>query len=283
MRRVLATAALAAAVGAVAAHAAGPSRNGLVAFVRCCGSGTGIYTVRQDGTGRRLIYRALHDDAPLTPAWSANGKQIAYVPGAPLGGLWVMNTNGTGRHRIVRGNGDPLFPSWSTDGTRIVFADLANRGSSRHDIYVVRTNGTGLRRLTASPVDETNPVWAPDDSAIVYRRGFSLWQMRTDGSRQRLLLANGISPSWSPGATHIAFIRGGDPWIANRNGTGAKRVVHEPAQQISVTWSPDGRWLVTGPIDRGDLVLVQANGASTRPLTRQPVFFNADPSWQRIR
>jgi Tol biopolymer transport system component len=107
--------------------------------------------------------------------------------------------------------------------------------------------------------------------------------MRTDGSRQRLLLANGISPSWSPGATHIAFIRGGDPWIANRNGTGAKRVVHEPAQQISVTWSPDGRWLVTGPIDRGDLVLVQANGASTNSLTRQPGFFNADPSWQRLR
>jgi Tol biopolymer transport system component len=283
MRRALAAAAIGAAVGAVAAHAAAPSRNGLVAFVRCCGSGTGIYAVRPDGGGQRLVYRALHDDAPLTPAWSPNGKQIAYVPGAPLGGLWVMNANGTGRRRIVRGNGDPLFPSWSTDGTKIVFADLANRRSSHHDIYVVRTNGTSLRRLTTSPVDETNPAWAPDDSAIVYRRGFSLWQMRTDGTRQRLLLANGISPSWSPGATHIAFIRGGDPWIAKRNGTGAKRVVHEPAQQISVAWSPDGRWLVTGPIDRGDLVLVAANGASTKPLTRQGGYFNADPSWQRLR
>jgi hypothetical protein len=49
-----------------------------------------------------------------------------------------------------------------------------------------------------------------------------------------------------------------------------------------VTWSPDGRWLVTGPIDRGDLVLVQANAASTTSLTRQPGFFNADPSWQRL-
>jgi Tol biopolymer transport system component len=245
MRRALALAAVAAAVGPVAAHAAAPSRNGLVAFVRCCGGGTGIYAIRPDGGGLRLIYRALHDDAPLTPAWSPNGKQIAYVPGAPLGGLWVMNANGTGRRRIVRGNGDPLFPSWSTDGTKIVFADLASRRSSRHHIYVVRTNGTGLRRLTVSPIDETNPVWAPDDSVIVYRRGFSLWQMRTDGSRQRLLLANGISPAWSPGATHIAFIRGGDPWVVNRNGKGAKRVVHEATQQISVAWSPDGRRLVT--------------------------------------
>jgi len=275
--RVLALALLVAAVHTT------PSHNGLVAFVRCCGGGTGIYAIRPDGGGQRLIYRALHDDAPLTPAWSPNGKQIAYAPGAPLGGLWVMNANGTNRRRIVRGNGDVLFPSWSPDGTKIVFADRTGRRSQLHDIYVVRTNGTGLRRLTASPVDETNPVWAPDDSAIVYRRGFSIWQMRTDGTRRRLLLANGISPSWSPGATHIAFIRGGDPWIANRNGSGAKRVVHEPAQQISVTWSPDGRWLVTGPIDRGDLVLVQANGASTKPLTAEPGYFHAAPSWQRLR
>jgi TolB protein len=271
------------ALALVAAHASGPSHNGLVAFVRCCGTGTGIYTVRANNTGQRLIYRALHDDAPLTPAWSPNGKQIAYVPGAPLGGLWVMNANGTNRHRIVRGNGDPLFPSWSTDGTKIVFADLATPRTHQHDIFVVRTNGTGLRRLTVSPVDETNPVWSPDDRAIAFRRGFAIWQMRTDGAQQRLLVANGISPSWSPGATTIAFIRGGDPWIVRRNGTGAKRVVHEPAQQISVVWSPDGRWLVTGPIDRGDLVQVRANGATTMPLTREPGYFHADPTWQRLR
>ena len=283
MRRALAIAAALAACCAAAAHAAGPSRNGLVAFVRCCGGGTGIYTIRQDGTGQKRIYTAPHDDAPLTPAWSPNGKQIAYVPGAPLGGLWVMNANGTSRHRIARGNGDPLFPSWSPDGTKIVFADLTNKRSQLHDIYVVRTNGTGLRRLTVAPVDETNPVWSPDDSAIVYRRGFSLWQMRTDGTKQRLLLANAISPSWSPGATHIAFIRGGDPWIVGRNGKGAKRVVHETAQQISVAWSPDGRRLVTGPIDRGDLVLVRADGSTVQPLTREPGYFHAAPSWQRVR
>ena len=59
--------------------------------------------------------------------------------------------------------------------------------------------------------------------------------------------------------------------------------MHVPAQQISVIWSPDGRWLVTAPIDRGNLVLVQTNGAATKPLTRQAGFFNADPSWQRVR
>jgi len=271
------------ALTAVAVHAAGPSRNGLVAFVRCCGTGTGIYAVRPDGGGQRLLYRALHDDAPLTPAWSPNGKQIAYAPGAPLGGIWVMNANGTNRRRIVRGNGDALFPTWSTDGTKIAFEDLARLGAHLHDIFVVRTNGTGLKRLAGAAVDEAQPAWAPDDSAIAYVRGRSIWTMRTDGTRQRRLVANAFSPAWSPGATTLAFVRGGDPWIARRNGTGAKRVVHEPAQQISVTWSPDGRWLVTAPIDRGALVLVQASGATTKPLTREPGWFHAWPSWQRLR
>jgi Tol biopolymer transport system component len=270
------------ALAAAAAHAA-LSRNGLVAFIRCCGPGTGIYAVRPDGGGQRLLYRALHDDAPLTPALSPSGKQIAYTPGAPLGGIWVMNANGTNRHRVVRGNGDALFPSWSTDGTKIAYTDLARPRARQHDIFVVRTNGTGLKRLAGAAADEAQPAWAPDDSAIAYVRGGSVWMMRTDGTRQRLLVANAFSPAWSPGATTLAFVRGGDRWIVKRSGTDAKRVVHEPARQISVTWSPDGRWLVTAPIDRGDLVLIRANGSTTQPLTHEPGYFHAWPSWQRLR
>jgi len=266
-------------------HTGAPSRNGLVAFDRCCGTAaTGIWTVRANGTGARRIFRPPADDAPLTPAWSPRGTQIAYAPGAPLGGLWVMNTNGTFRHRILRGNGDLLFPTWSTDGTRIAFADLPRRGARFHDIYVVRTSALGVPRLlAAASVDESAPAWAPDDSAIAYQRGRDVWIMRTNGTGQRLLIRNARSPSWSPGATHIAFIRNGDPWIANRNGTGARRVARVPQPQISVAWSPDGRLLATAPIDRGDILLVAANGSKITPLTNAAGFFNSLPAWQRLR
>ena len=63
------------AIVAALAHPAAPARNGLVAFDRCCGlASTGIYTIRQNGTGQRRIFRPLADDAPLTPAWSPNGQ-----------------------------------------------------------------------------------------------------------------------------------------------------------------------------------------------------------------
>jgi hypothetical protein len=44
---------------------------------------------------------------------------------------------------------------------------------------------------------------------------------------------------------------------------------------------PDGRWLVTTPIDRGDVMLVRADGSETRPLTRESGWFHGSPSWQR--
>ena len=265
-------------------HTGAPSRNGLVAFDRCCGStATGIWTVRPNGTGSRRIFRPAADDAALTPAWSPRGVLIAYAPGAPTGGLWVMNANGTLRHRIIRGNGDVLFPTWSTNGAKLAFADLARPGARLHDIWVVGNNGLGLRRLAAASVDENDPVWAPDDSAIAYQRGRDVWVMRTNGTGQRLLIRNASSPSWSPGATHIAFVRNGDPWIVNRNGTGARRVAHVPQPQISVAWSPDGRLLATSPIDRGDILLVAANGSRITPLTNAAGYFNALPAWQRLR
>jgi Tol biopolymer transport system component len=105
--------------------------------------------------------------------------------------------------------------------------------------------------------------------------------MRADGTRAAAFLRSASSASWSPAGTHIAFIRGGDPWVARRDGSGAKRVTDLPSAQLSLAWSPDGRWLVTAPVDRGDLLLVRADGSATLALTHQDGSFHSWPSWQR--
>jgi Tol biopolymer transport system component len=270
-------------VAAGGATAAGPYRNGLIAFTRCCGlPETGIYVIGPGGCCEHQVFSPKADDAPLQPAWSPDGTRIAYVPGLPVGGLWAMRANGSQRHRVTAGKGDPLAPTWSSDGKRIAFADLGAGPRGFHDLYVVRAGGKGLKRLTSAAADELHPAWAPNGRAIAYERGRDLWRMQADGTRQRLLLRNASSPSWSPGGSHLAFIRGGDPWVAARDGTGAKRVTKTPRADIDVAWSPDGRWLVTAPIDRGDLLLVRADGSSTRRLTKAEDAFNGRPSWQRL-
>jgi TolB protein len=261
---------------------AGPYRNGLIAFVRCCGPETGIYVIRPDGTGERRVFDPLGDDAPLDPAWSPGGGQIAYVPGAPHKGVWVMRANGAKPRRVTSGKGDSLFPSWSPDGTRIVFSDLGSSRSGFHDLYVVRTDGSGLRRLTRSRSDEINVAWAPNGGDIVYGRGRDLWRTKPDGRTQQRIARGASAPSWSPGGTAIAFVRDGDPWVMARDGTRAKRVADMGAQQAAVAWSPDGRWLVTAPLDRGELMLVRTDGSQIRPLTSKRGYGHSWPSWQRL-
>ena len=186
--------------------AAGPYRNGLIAFVRCCGPETGIYVIRADGAGEHRIYAPAGDDAPLGPAWSPNGRQIAFVPGAPRVGVWVMQANGTERHRITAGKGDrrnpPATPSWSPRPS--------DRLLELGDLYAVRTNGTRLRRLTRTAAEELSPAWAANGAEIVYDRGFDLWQMKPDGSAQHLLAQRPARHRGRRQALHIAFIGGGD-------------------------------------------------------------------------
>jgi TolB protein len=277
----LALAAFAAAVLADSATTVGAYRNGLVAYIQCCGPAR-IYVIHTDGTGNRPLYRAAHDDAALTPAWSPDGKRLAFIPGAPRRGVWLISASGSGLHRVTAGRGDSLFPSWSPTGSALVYADLGRTRSGRHDLYRVRIDGAGLTRLTSSSADENHPAWAPNGDEIVYERGRDLWRMSAGGRNQRLLVRNAGAPSWSPGATRIAFIRAGEVWTTRRDGSGVVRVAHLAAAQIAVSWSPDSRWLLTAPMDRGDLVLIRADGSETKALTREPNAFHAWPSWQRI-
>jgi Tol biopolymer transport system component len=272
--------ALLVAVGATTGAARPGYQNGLIAYTRCCSAG--IFTIRPDGGGKRLVYRALYDDAPLTPSWSPDGKSIAYAPGAPQGGIWVMDAAGRHRHRVTAGKGDATQPAWSPNGRTLVFVDLRAKGSRFYDLFSVRADGTGAKRLTTSRPEEGNPAWAPNGGVIAYNRGRDLWIMRADGSGQRLLARNAASPAWSPGGTRIAFLRAGDPWVMSRDGSGARQIADLDDDQYKVVWSPDSRWLATAPIDRGDVMLVRADGSETRPLTHESGWFHGWPSWQRV-
>jgi Tol biopolymer transport system component len=89
------------------------------------------------------------------PSWSPDGKQLAFVceKSADQGGqfgLFVINSDGNGIHEVKLGNlGSPTYlryPTWSPDGTQIIYEAATNDGHSR--IYSVNSDGSNNHALT---------------------------------------------------------------------------------------------------------------------------------------
>src|SRR5947209_2734191 len=157
-----------------------PGRNGRVAFVRGVydpASGDwqsrDVYSVRPDGSGLLNLTRDRSVDQ-FSPAWSADGRRIAYVEadGATnldLSGdeLWTMRADGSRKRRLTENGTADEQPAWSPDGKWIVFS---RRTSQRNaDLAVIGSSGGRVRLLTrTTDLDELYPTWSPGGRRIAY-------------------------------------------------------------------------------------------------------------------
>ena len=130
--------------------------------------------------------------AGFEPAWSPDGKQIAFVNLDPVDALWLMNADGSNPHRLTKtpGAGWAFWNAqWSPDGSRLLFLagddPITTCGSST-------LNGTDERNISNSPEDESWPSWSPDGAKSRLRSHLARWvrQLRrgrtqTDRSRSR--------------------------------------------------------------------------------------------------
>jgi len=114
-----------------------------------------------------------------------------------------MNIHGDLLERLTDTNSLDVEPSWSPDGTRIVFAsDYKN--SNQHDLWVMNADGTNRVKLTnnSEPTGTINPSWSPDSTMIAFvsrRDGNSdIYVMNADGTNQTRLTYEGDNSQPSP-------------------------------------------------------------------------------------
>ncbi len=129
-------------------------------------------------------------------------------PSGPLN-LWISNFDGSNLHKLTQNSGTEVNPTWSPDGSKIVFASSVNGVS---DIWIINPDGTGLLQLTKQSLNNTQPAWSPDGSKIAFvsNRGGTndIWIMNVDGSNvQRLTSLPGQEnhPGFSPDGQSIVF------------------------------------------------------------------------------
>jgi Tol biopolymer transport system component len=291
--------------GAALSEGTARSPAGKIAFVRYTArSGhPRVYTVRPRGGLARLL--RLPVGASEGPAWSRDGRRIAFVAGSNRAGeshitkdvdLQVAAANGSGARGLTHDAKLEAAAAWSPDGRRIAFV-RSGRGPDRSSIYVVDADGRHARPVTARSID-VEPSWAPNGRTIVFVRinpktfVSGLWVVRPDGSHLgRILrrLRGATNPVWAPDGSRLLLSDGRTLFTVRPDGSVRKTIAtlaedsRGAREDPQPSWSADGTWVVfcqlrSGSVGGSDIWIVAADGTSRRRLTRSPGM-DTDPSW----
>jgi TolB protein len=245
------------------------SRDGKqLAFMAIRVNGAFIGVMNADGSNQRLFAAG-----GQAPDWFPDGRLIAF---SRDGQIWTMNADGTGEKRITSSGTFKVRPSWSPDGTQIVFILIRNPNNPmdpQPQIGIMSSGGTSERILTAA--DRTNVC------------------IEIDGSTRVLETAHDANaPSWSPVDDRIAFWSGienmyGQVWSIRADGTASTQLTHETrhSNNDDPSWSPDGTKILfsTGRSGRNELWVMDADGSNEMRLF--PIEANPFPgrgAWQPI-
>ena len=77
-----------------------------------------------------------------------------------------MKQNGTDKQQVTHMSGVAIFPDFSPDGSKIVFA-AQPAGATARNIYVVPSDGGTPQQLTTVG-NNVYPAFSPDGSKIVF-------------------------------------------------------------------------------------------------------------------
>jgi TolB protein len=117
-----------------------------------------------DGAREQLIFKSSHPI--LSPAWSPDGKKVAYVSFENGQSEIFFQELSTGRReKVISFDGSNSAPSFSPDGTRLAFVH-SNAGNP--DIYVMNLNTRKVERLTTHYGIDTEPQWMADGRHILF-------------------------------------------------------------------------------------------------------------------
>ncbi len=235
-----------------------------IAFVSQNASGAfAIKLMNADGTNQTQLTPIAYDNSPYpwhekwSLSWSPNGGKIAFQEN---GEIFTINVDGSNRANLTNNSASDIEPSWSPDGSRIVFI------SSRVfylTIHTMNADGSDVRALpSAGEFWDMSPDWSPTGNKIafvVHSEDFLpiLYTANADGTNRQPFDACGAGlcsthrnkPKWSPDGTKIVFHSweyfGNDAeiYVKNVDGSGFAQLTNTNGRNFHPTWQP----LVSAP------------------------------------
>ena len=234
------------------------------------------------------------------PAWSPDGRQIAFVStvldtsihiGSPyVSGIYVMDADGRNRSQVA-GDGTTGV-SWSPSGDEMVFS--TNQGG----IGMMDLEGKNVRYVIANESGILGtalyrPSYSPDGTKIVFMKSIPFedldfpgstkryWQVvvvGVDGTNVTKLSADRVDdrqPAWSPDGTKIAFTSYRDGhwgiYVMDADGNNVVKLTDDGDTEGFPVWSPDGKRIAfTFTYDRDgktEIYVMNSDGSDVVRLT----------------
>ncbi|MEH6570070.1 MAG: Tol-Pal system beta propeller repeat protein TolB [Halioglobus sp.] len=119
-----------------------------------------------DSDGARPIVLLESREPVLAPAWSPDGKEIAYVSfESSRPAIYRQNLQSGAREQLTNFRGLNGAPAWSPDGKSMAMV-LSKDGSP--DIYLMDLASKQLQRITRHYAIDTEPTWMPDGKSLLF-------------------------------------------------------------------------------------------------------------------
>ncbi len=166
-------------------------------------------------------------------------------------------------------------PSFAPDGHSIAFINTIDGATH---VWLLGPDQSAPRQLTRGEFDASRPRWSPDGQSILFMRQGNIWSIQIDGSSAKEIIRNASNPNWSRDGKRIVFERQYQVWVANADGGQQSRVAGVPRKELPLA----PRWPAFSP-DGTEIVFLDADSTPFADLWRvsleggTPVQLTFDP------